>query len=200
MAARTRQIREIEIKLRVTEPEAVILDLQRLGAAEGRVLERNTLYDTSDSYFRRTGRLLRVRIEMPAAAGAVKAGKKHAIVTFKAPAPTRPNSRYKEKLETEAPIRRPEQWDRTLRSLGFRPGFKYEKYRSSFRLSGVHACLDETPVGAFLELEGRPAAIDRTARQLGYRPREYIRGTYWDLYAADCARRGKVPRNMLFRA
>jgi len=201
VAMRTRQTREIEIKLRVTDTTAAVRDLRRLGAVvEGRVHERNTLYDTPDSYFRRTGRLLRVRIEAPAGSRAVKAGRSRAVVTFKAPAPARSGSPYKEKLETEASIRGAKRWDRALRSLGFRPGFEYEKYRSSFRLNGLHALLDETPVGAFLELEGRPAAIDRAARRLGYTPREYIRGTYWNLYAADCARRGKSPRNMLFGA
>jgi adenylate cyclase class 2 len=201
MAMRVQQTREIEIKLRVTDLANAIRGLKRLGAVvEGRVHEQNTLYDTPDAYFRRTGRLLRVRIEKPAGSRAVKAGKGQAVVTFKAPAPAHPGSQYKEKLETEASIRRPERWDRTLRSLGFRPGFEYEKYRSSFRLSGLHALLDETPVGTFLELEGPPATIDRVARRLRYTPRDYIRGTYWDLYAADCARRGKSPRNMLFRA
>lgn len=196
-----RQTREVEIKLRVADTAAAILDLRRLGAAvEGRVLERNTLYDTPDSYLRRTGRLLRVRIETPAGSSGVKAGKGLAVVTFKAPAPESRLSRYKEKLESETAMSQPGAWDGALRSLGFRPGFQYEKYRSTFRLKGLHACLDETPVGAFLELEGMPKSIDRVARQLGYDRCDYIRGTYWDLYAADCARRGRPPRHMLFGA
>ncbi|HVB87768.1 MAG TPA: class IV adenylate cyclase [Candidatus Dormibacteraeota bacterium] len=200
MKLRARTKREIEIKLRVRDIPGAIAKLQRLGAiAEGRVHERNTLYDTPDTYFRRTGRLLRIRIETPAASGAVKAGHRRAFTTFKAPAPAGEKSRYKEKLETEMAIGRPESWDRTLRSLGFRPGFRYEKYRSAFRLCGLQICLDETPVGAFLEIEGGRQAIDRAARQLELDPGEYIRGTYWDLYAADCRRRGKIPKNMLFR-
>jgi adenylate cyclase class 2 len=86
-----------------------------------------------------------------------------------------------------------------LGSLGLRPGFRYEKYRSTFRLPGLHLDLDETPIGVFLELEGSPSAIDRTARALGYAPRDFIRATYYDLYAADCRRHGRIPRNMLFR-
>ena len=192
--------REIEIKLRVSDAAAVVGRLAKLGARpEGRVLERNVLYDTPDSFFRRTGRLLRFRIETPAKSKFARAGKRAALVTFKASAPLSGRSRYKEKLESETQIRRPERWARTLRSLGFRRGFQYEKYRSSFQMRGVHACLDETPIGTFLELEGAPAAIGRVARQLGYGPRDYIRGTYWDLYAKDCARRGKSARNLLFR-
>lgn len=192
--------REIEIKLRVADQLALLRKLEAFGfRADGRVLERNTLFDTPDSYFRRTGRLLRVRIETPAGSAAIKAGKAAALVTFKAPSNDRRLSRYKEKLESEVAIRRPEAWSRALVALGFNPGFRYEKYRSSFRFRSLYVCLDETPIGSFLELEGAPAAIDLAAQRLGYSPGDYIRATYWDLYAADCARRGKSPRNLLFR-
>lgn len=201
MPAPPRLYREIEIKLRVAEVSALLRKLAKLGAsAEGRVLERNTLYDAADSDFRRTGRLLRVRIETPAGSAAIKAGKGTALVTFKAPPGDRRQSHYKEKLESEVVVGNPEAWGRALVALGFKPGFQYEKYRSSFRSQSVHICLDETPIGDFLELEGAPARIDQVARRLGYRPRDYIRATYWDLYAADCARRGRSPRNLLFRA
>ena len=80
-----------------------------------------------------------------------------------------------------------------------------EKFRTRFRLcplhlDPLHLDLDETPVGNFLELEGSPRQIDRAARALGYRPADYLRATYWDLYAAHARRRGKIPRHMLFRA
>jgi adenylate cyclase class IV len=55
-----------------------------------------------------------------------------------------------------------------LELLGFRPGFRYEKYRASFRLPNLHVDLDETPAGNFLELEGSPKAIERVAHALGY--------------------------------
>lgn len=194
-----KKLRETEIKLRVENVSGMVSKLARLGArSEGRVFERNTLYDTPDSDFRRTGRLLRVRIETPAGSSVVRAGKRAELVTFKAPVPGKLNRRYKEKLESEEPIKNPRKWVRRLRSLGFKPGFEYEKYRSSFRLPGVHACLDETPIGAFLELEGSPSATDRTASRLGHGPRDYIRATYWELYAADCKRRGRTPRNLVF--
>ena len=81
-----------------------------------------------------------------------------------------------------------------------RPTFRYEKFRTAYRLprSRLHLDLDETPVGVFLELEGEPRAIDRAARALGFAPSDYIRGTYWDVYAADCRRRGRIRRNMVF--
>ena len=97
------------------------------------------------------------------------------------------------------PSSHPNRWPHILKTLGFRPAFRYEKYRTSLRLGRLHVDLDETPVGGFLELEGAPEAIESTARALGYARRDYLRATYWDLYAADCKRRGRAIENMVFR-
>lgn len=187
---------EIEIKLRLSDVQKTIQTLRHLHARQRhRVLEKNTVYDTPAADFRHSGRLVRLRTERSAA------GHLRSILTAKAPPPhgrsTRP-PRYKERLERETPVSHPSRTERLLRSIGLRASFRYEKYRTPFELPGLHIALDETPVGLFLELEGRPAAIDRVARALGFRPDDYFRGTYWDLYAADCRRKGRQPRNMLF--
>lgn len=193
--------REIEVKLRVADLPGLIRKLRRLRAScRGRVFERNTLYDTPDSDLRRRGQLLRVRFATPAPSRMIRGGQARAWITSKSPAPACGRSRYKVKLETEAVLPKVRGFAASLRSLGFRPGFLYEKFRTTFRLPGLHLDLDETPVGVFLEIEGRPTAINGAARALGYFPRDYIRSTYWDLYAADCRRRGRIPRNMLFPA
>lgn len=192
---------ETEIKLDVRNLPGLLRRLRKIGARDhGRIFEENTLYDTPDGDFRRCGRLLRLRIETS------RSGHRDAKLTSKAPPVQggtrhrvrKSGPRHKQKLEREAPVRDPARTARLLEAIGLRPCFRYEKYRTSFRLRGLHLDLDETPVGTFLELEGRPAAIDRTARALGYSAHDYIRGTYWDLYAADCRRRGQKPTNMVF--
>jgi adenylate cyclase, class 2 len=205
MPARRPTARETEIKLRVADLAALIRKLgSRRARCQGRVLERNVLYDTPESDFRSRGRLLRVRFETPAPSKLVSGGPRCVRITSKTPAPHSARSRYKVKLERELVARSPRGWPANLRSLGFRPGFIYEKFRTTFRLpgdcaaAGLHLDLDETPVGAFLEIEGAPKAIDSIARSLGFSPRDYIRATYWDLYAADCRRHGKIPENMVF--
>jgi adenylate cyclase class 2 len=60
--------------------------------------------------------------------------------------------------------------------------------------------LDETPVGAFLELEGPPDAIDKAAEALGYSRKDYLVKNYLELYAEDCRRKGVSPGNMLFES
>ena len=198
---RRASVREIEIKLRVRDVPALIANIRRLGAScAGRVFEQNMLYDTPGEDFRRSGRLLRVRVETPAPSRLIRGGRRKTVVTSKSPAPRSAHSRYKEKLERELPLQSPRRWPAMLRSIGFRPGFYYEKYRTTFRLPGLHLELDETPVGSFLELEGPPQAIDRAARALGFSPRDYIRATYWDVFQAECRRRGRFPKNMRFRA
>jgi adenylate cyclase, class 2 len=190
---------EIEVKLQVTNLAALVRNMKRLGAKlRGRVLERNTLYDTPSADFRSRGRLLRLRVETPAPSRLLRSGAKQVMLTSKAPIPeSGRRSRYKEKLEREVEVQSPGRWPAALRAIGLRPSFRYEKYRTTFQLPGLNLDLDETPVGIFLELEGLPHAIDRVARALGYAPHEYIKGTYWDLYAADCRRRGRKPTNML---
>ncbi|HXZ14004.1 MAG TPA: class IV adenylate cyclase [Candidatus Sulfotelmatobacter sp.] len=198
--------REVEIKLPISDLPALVKRLRRLGArSRGRVLEENTLYDTREAAFRTSGRLLRLRLEAPAPAGRRAFEACRGVLTSKAPI-SRPTGRthsfrYKERLERELRVHAPAHWPEKLRALGLKPTFCYEKFRTTYRLRGspLHLDLDETPVGVFLELEGRPEAIDRTARALGFAPRDYSRGTYWDVYVADCRRRGRTPKNMVFR-
>ncbi len=165
--------REIEVKLRVRDiPALVVARLKSLHATDrGRVFEQNTLYDTPNSD---------LGAQVASCACAPKRPPVHRSLPRAWPArcshtrsPLRGNSRgtrsvtkprYKETARTGSPpSSHPNRWHEKLKALGFRPGFRYEKYRTSFRLPGLHMDLDETPVGTFLELEGTPAG-DRTSR------------------------------------
>jgi len=201
MATRRSSYLETEIKLRIDDLAVLIRKITRLRAhCSGRVLELNALFDTPNQDFCRRGRLLRVRIETPARSAFMPGGPARTLITSKSPVPASAASRYKEKLERELVIRSPRDWLASLKSLGLQPGFRYEKFRTTFRLPGLHLDLDETPVGIYLELEGTPKSIDRIAKALRFSSREYIRSTYWDLNAAESRRRGRIPGNMLFRA
>jgi adenylate cyclase class 2 len=191
---------EIEIKLRITNIPEILHKIKKLRATpQLRIREQNTLYDTPQSHLRRRKMLLRLRIETAANRGAERV-----ILTAKAPPPrdqkTNP-SRYKIRAEREQPVpQSSRQYAKALIHLGFRPTFRYDKFRTTFRLPNLHLDLDETPAGTYLELEGDPKAIDRAAKALGFTKNAYLRATYWDLYAAACRRRGTKPKNMLFTA
>ncbi len=197
---------EIEIKLRITDIPELLRKIKKLHVIpQPRLREQNILYDTPQSHLRRRKMLLRLRIETSANHHApANPAKERVILTSKAPPqPQRNNrpSRYKIRAEREqvASISS-RQYAKALTSLGFRPAFRYDKFRTTFRLQDLHLDLDETPAGAYLELEGTPKAIDRAAKALGFAKDQYLRATYWDLYVAACRRRGTKPKNMLFSA
>ena len=58
--------------------------------------------------------------------------------------------------------------------------------------------LDETPIGNFLEIEGRPKWIDRTARVLGFSAGDYITTSYGSLYRIYCRENGVSRKDMVF--
>jgi adenylate cyclase class 2 len=182
---------EIEIKLRLAGdlPE-VRKRLRNLGfrLVKRRVLESNVLFDNQKRSLRKHGRLLRLR----RVAG-------HGLLTFKEPSE---QTRYKKRWEIETHLRDSDVIDTIFSKIGYHPVFRYEKFRTEFagNSDGGHVLLDETPIGNFLELEGKPRWIDRTARQLGYSHADYINRSYGYLYLAYCRERRIKPGNMLFRS
>lgn len=210
-AARRVPNREIEIKLRIPNLPALLRDLHKLRAkVSPAVLERNTLYDTQSHDFSRRGSILRIRTELPAAAPSSarripSAGKPPlaGLLTYKGLLPklASRNSRYKIREEIEFRLPNAPRFERLLLSLGLRPWFRYEKFRTTYRLPrvpGLHLDLDETPVGVFLELDGSQQTINQAARLLGFSPKDYITVSYLELYLADCRRMRRKPGDMLF--
>src|SRR5690242_9983356 len=148
--------RETEIKLSVGGAEAARRLLRRAGfrVSARRVFESNTVFDTAEFGLRTSGRLLRIR-----QAGARK------TLTYKGAARPGP---HKSRQEIEMEIADAATLTKIFAALGFLPVFRYEKYRTEFQQpdAGGVIMLDETPVGNFLEVEGPPRWIDRTARSL----------------------------------
>lgn len=212
--------RETEIKLRIADVDSFHRALERLsahlvGPGSGRVHEENTIFDTPDSRLANRGQLLRIRTETPVLHGESHAQtpKKRVILTFKRPMPesSGPETEsafegpYKVRDEIELEVTDASSLARIFEGLGMRGWFRYEKYRTTFRLpdsntwaKGLLIELDETPIGTFVELEGPAAAIDRAAEELGYSKRDYISKNYLTLYLEHCRREGEQPTHMLF--
>ena len=68
-----------------------------------------------------------------------------------------------------------------LKELGLIPTFRYEKYRTTYRIKKCKICLDETAIGNFLELEGEQSHIVRIASSLGFKKKEFIKLDYIQL-------------------
>lgn len=181
--------REIEVKLRVASVAEGARLLRGAGfqLAKRRVFEANTLFDTAGRALRRGGSLLRIR----------EAGRRN-ILTFKGPAQP---GRHKDREELELEVEDARRLAEVLGRLGFRPLFRYEKYRTEYSRPGEAgvATVDETPIGAWLELEGAPAWIDRNARRLGFDGSGYVTASYYALYLDYCKRHGIRPAHMTFR-
>lgn len=179
---------ETEIKLAISGAAEGRRALRQGGfhVSKPRVFERNTIFDAPGQKLRRSGRLLRVR----------RAGRAFTL-TFKG----RGNpGRLKSREELEIRLPDADTIECIFDRLGLHPVFQYEKYRTEFELARGRgtATLDETPIGCFLELEGAPAWIDRTARRLGFTGSDYITASYCALYLEWCRRGGVRPSNMVF--
>ncbi len=205
--------REIEVKLSVRDLPAIVRRLEGLGARRvARVFEQNALFDTPGEHFKRHESILRIRVEENADL-AWKAQRherrkstRKGLLTLKCPAEGSRKrsrigqSRYKEREEVEYRLPDAGRFARLLERLGLRVWFRYEKYRTHYRISGssLKIDLDETPRGTFLELEGSRRSIDRAGEALGYSARDYITASYFELYAIECGRRGIPVANMAF--
>ncbi len=115
------------------------------------------------------------------------------------------NHRHKVREEFELEVTDASVLTKIFEGLGMRGWFRYEKYRTAFRLPAASAWakgllieLDETPIGTFVELEGPPQAIDQAAQELGFAQRDYIVRNYLALYVEECRRLGQEPRDMVF--
>jgi adenylate cyclase class 2 len=150
------------------------------------VFEDNVILDTRNFALRSRGCLLRLRT-----AGTVS------ILTYKGPAVA---GRYKSREELEIAISESGTALSIFEGLGFHRVFRYQKYRTEYSELGARGVvtLDKTPIGCFLEVEGSPGWIDRTARRLGFREQDYITASYTMLYVQFCAERGIPPADMVF--
>ena len=210
--------REIEIKLRIEDVSAFRRALKGLGVRAvstkaRRVHEWNELFDTPGNELKRREQLLRIRTESAGQFGETERrssrGQK-VILTFKRPIAGRPvagrTEKYKVREEIEVEVADAQSLGDVLIGMGMRVWFRYEKYRTTFRLPtsqhwarGLCIELDETPMGSFLELEGPHKAIDRAAKALGYRKQDYVTANYFVLYRAHCRSKGKKLGDMLFK-
>jgi len=212
--------RETEVKLKISDVAAFQRALNRIGArhagpGNSRVHEENVIFDTPKSALARKGQLLRIRTETPEVPGESQSEgpQQRVLLTFKQPIDDPVDSEmiggangpYKVREELELEVSDARMLARIFEGLGMGGWFRYEKYRTTYRLPDSKAWakdllieLDETPIGTFVELEGPAAAIDRAAEELGFSKRDYIQQNYLSLYMEDCRRKGEKPRHMLF--
>ena len=158
---------ETEAKIRVSSFAPVKRKLKGAGGRllSPRTLETNTLFDSPGGTLRSAGQSFRVR--RYGASGSV---------TLKGLARVEGGLKSRTELETE--VTSPETLAEILATLGFRPQFHYEKYREVWSFERTVICLDETPLGRFLEIEGVAADIHRVAGLLGIAAERFVSASY----------------------
>jgi adenylate cyclase class 2 len=177
---------EREVKLRFADVREARDAVAGLGATplRDRRLQEDCLLDSATGELRQRRSALRVRME---------AGQSR--VTFKGPVQPGP---MKIREEHETLVGDGDVLLRVFAELGFRPWFRYQKFREEFSLPEVIVAIDETPIGVFVELEGSEKGIDEVAGRLGRGRPDYILGSYYTLFDQWQRQRGSQRTDMVF--
>ena len=163
---------ETELKLRIpaTGPFRPLLVAQGFREVTPAQPEQSILWDRAGS-LRDQGSALRTRDY----AGRTRLTWKGAKV---------PDALLKIRPEQETGIEDGQALAAILRALGFEPVLRMEKVRAVWLRADLEACLDETPFGCYLELEGEPGAIQAAMLALGLTPDQAETRSYPELYLA----------------
>lgn len=161
---------EIEVKIRIKDIGLITRKIINQGAKleKERFFEENTLYDFPSHLLYKKRQALRLR----------KINKKTFFAFKGAPQKSR---KFKIKEEYETEVKNEKQLKKILKSIGLIPVFNYKKHRTVYRKKRLKICLDETPVGNFIELEGERGEIVKVAKALGFTKKEFIKLDYIQL-------------------
>jgi len=180
--------REVEVKFRVADLRELARRLRAAGfrLVTRRTREMNTLYDLPGEVLRARKELLRLRQYGSEWKLTHKSGTKR--------------GRHSSRVELETGVSDGKKMDAILRSLGYAPSFRYEKFRAEWEDKKGQVVVDETPIGNFCEIEGPSRWIDATAKKLGVKPEDYITKNYATLFAEWKRETGSPAKEMTFKA
>ncbi len=179
---------EIEIKLKIEDMDGEIHKIQNLGAIliDDFEFEDNFIFDQKEQFLSKRDSVLRIR----------KYGSKN-TVTFKEKIPG--ESKYKERYELEMEVEDADTLKELFQKLGYRIVYRYQKYRAAFEWGNLRIYCDKTPIGDFLELEGKKEEIDEAALKLGHDQDDYINVSYLAYHLEYLERKGLPIQDMLFK-
>lgn len=180
--------RELEAKIPVRDTAAVEAAVIAAGGecTQPTILERNLRFDDGARSLSRTHRVLRLRDN----------GGEY-ILTYKADKVNESGIADREEIETT--VGSLDQVRLIFERLGFRVWFIYEKYRAVYHLNGTDVMLDHTPIGDYVEIEGRgEAEIRSTAELLGLDWDSRTARSYHALFLEWKERTGSAALNMTF--
>ncbi len=177
--------REVKFPMSSWQQGEVMLMRAQGEVLEPRYFELNSLFDFPTGTLRKRGEALRLRRVQD-----------RGWLTFKGPAQTVEGMKHRDEYETT--LDDADALERILVTLGMEEQFRYEKYRQTYRLRDIEACLDETPIGFFIELEGEVDGIEEAIRNLELLMDRALSLDYPTLYADHRRRFPAAPRFMVF--
>jgi adenylate cyclase class 2 len=146
---------EIEVKFYLADIEGMRNKILKRGAkSKGRLFETNIRYEDKNNSLVKKKSLLRLRQD------------EKTTFTLKSSPPVKSKD-YKIVNELEVEVSDFATMDQILKTLGFHPEQKYEKWRETFILDQTLFCLDSMPYGDFLEIEGQEKEIRYYASEFG---------------------------------
>ncbi len=170
----TKKNLEIEIKIKIDNISETKKKILNLGFKifKEKTFEYNITFDKEDKQLSKNNFLLRLRKTDCAN-----------TLTFKGPVlKSNEPQNYKKREEIETEVSDFDKTRKILYLLGFQPLFIYEKYREVFSKENVKIMVDQTPIGSYIEIEGKESEIDNTANLLGYNKNHYITQSYYSLF------------------
>ena len=177
---------EIEVKFPLRDRHELLRRLHDIGGQRlyPETFEDNIVLDRRGE-LRTKGSLLRVR----------KFGK-YSIATYKGPMSIEGGVKSRDEVQTGV-----ESFELAIQlfdSLGFKPVFRYQKFREVWRVRDAEVVIDRTPIGEYFEIEGPIDLIRSLAAELGMEMEQAIRQTYADLYRQARRTRADLPNDMVF--
>lgn len=164
---------EVELKFFISDPADLRRRFLKTGAVctGEQIFEHNVCYEAPDGQLLKKQCLLRLRKD------------RQVTLTFKAP-PRHGDSEFKVYREMEVQVDDFSTMDAILMELGFSARQIYQKWRETWEIGSATLCVDTTPFGTFLEIEGTPEAIVSAMKILGLRREHRIQNTYLGMFEA----------------
>lgn len=177
---------EIEVKFQLRDRNELTRKLHEIGATRlyAETFEDNMVLDRRGE-LRTRGALLRIR----------KFGR-YSLTTFKGPMAF--EGGVKTRDEVQMSVESFELAIQLFDALGYKPVFRYQKFREVWRVKDVEVVLDRTPIGEYFEIEGPIETIRSLVGDLGLNMDNALRQSYADLYRQHRRTRADLPEHMVF--
>lgn len=182
---------EIEVKLACGDLGRLTRAGFELALSRPRHFEDNWLLDDAHGTLFKQGAALRVR-----------SVEGRGWITYKGVAQETAASPLKVREEIESAVSDPEKLIALFERLGYHRAFRYQKYRTTYKIllddAALEVAFDETPMGNFIEIEGDEPRVLGILERAGFTAADSLRESYPELQAKRCQARGVPLEDLVF--